>query len=184
MIDFPDSNPYPPIEAALPDRARHASNDRPGISDPSPRPSAPILRPSGPMIDRTQHYRSAGRPSATDAPHAPGSTRHTTFARPTPPGQRFRGSVHPDRRGTTGGLSRRRAQPDTRQQLIDFRGSIPYSAPVAAPPVSGERPLRSAKNQANENYLHATWFRGRCLYCSARIRGGMEGIRLYSLFCH
>ena len=26
LIDFPDSNPYPPIEAAPPDRARHASN--------------------------------------------------------------------------------------------------------------------------------------------------------------
>jgi antitoxin YefM len=26
LIDFPDLNPYPPIEAALPDRARHASN--------------------------------------------------------------------------------------------------------------------------------------------------------------
>jgi hypothetical protein len=37
----------------------------------------------------------------------------------------FRGSFDPYRRGTTGGLSRRRAQPDTRQQLIDFRGSIP-----------------------------------------------------------
>ncbi len=29
LIDLPDSNPYPPIEAALPDRARHASNVRP-----------------------------------------------------------------------------------------------------------------------------------------------------------
>jgi hypothetical protein len=37
----------------------------------------------------------------------------------------FPGFVHPDRRETTGGLSSRRAQPDPRQQLIDFRGSIP-----------------------------------------------------------
>jgi hypothetical protein len=35
------------------------------------------------------------------------------------------GSGHPDRRETTGGLSSRRAQPDPRQQLIDFRASIP-----------------------------------------------------------
>jgi hypothetical protein len=57
----------------------------------------------------------------------------------------FRGFGRPDRRGTTDGLSSRRAQPDTRQQLIDFRGSIPYSALMAAPPVSGERPLRWAR---------------------------------------
>jgi hypothetical protein len=57
----------------------------------------------------------------------------------------FPGSVHPDRRETTGGLSSRRAQPDPRQQLIDFRASISYSATVAALPGSGERPLRSAK---------------------------------------
>jgi hypothetical protein len=28
LIDFPNSNPYPPIKAALPDRARHTSNIR------------------------------------------------------------------------------------------------------------------------------------------------------------
>jgi len=85
------------------------------------------------MIDRTQHHRSTGHPSATEAPHTPGSTWHTTIARPALEGQRCPGSVHPDRRGTTGGLSSRRAQPDPRQQLIDFRGTIPYSATVAAP---------------------------------------------------
>lgn len=36
----------------------------------------------------------------------------------------------------------RHAQPDTRREFLDFRGSIPYSATVTAPPVSGERPLR------------------------------------------
>ena len=81
--------------------------------------------PSGPMIDRIQHHRSTVHPSATHAPHTPGSTRHTTFARLALAGQRCPGSVDPDRRGTTGGLSSRRAQPDPRQQLIDFRGSIP-----------------------------------------------------------
>ena len=39
----------------------------------------------------------------------------------------------------------RRAQPDTRREFLDFRGSIPYSAIVTAPTVSGERPLRSPR---------------------------------------
>ena len=134
LVDFPGSIPYSATVAALP-----VSGERPFLSasvfpDPAHRSSARFRRTRESRHDRTIHRHSSGTTAADPPPRRSRAS--------TPRAQSTRTN-----RETTGGLSRRRAQPDTRIELVDFPGSSPYSATVAALPVSGERPLRSLENE-------------------------------------
>jgi len=124
------SSALPPAPSC--DRSSSDSSIRPLAATTSPRP-APGWPPDGPRM-------APGWPP--DGPRmAPGSP-------PDRLGHRHGPRLRPPRRSETSDrLSNRRAQPDTRPVALDFPGSIPYPASVAASPVSGRAASTLAKNR-------------------------------------
>gem|GEM_PF-4062372 len=100
-------------------------DSRPMPLDLRPRQPRSFIRPSFSPIPRPIFRRFPD-------PHRCNPTSSPPHASPPLPGLRL-----PRNCRTTGRLSSRRAQPDTRSVALDFPGSIPYPATVAAPPVSG-----------------------------------------------